>query len=123
MNGQISISPAEEMVLVPRQLLGAAAHSLETGSESPKTLAELRHYSLAKNPVENSQALQTNMPPHQLRVLEELAQLSERLQKLTAFFDTERYRSLDVDERGRLKEQSLFMGEYQRIMAERVAAF
>lgn len=67
--------------------------------------------------------LEADIPPHQLRVLEELAQLTDRLDKLTAFFDTGLYRSLDVDERGRLKEQSLIMGEYQRILVTRVSAF
>lgn len=70
-----------------------------------------------------SKPLQTDMPPHQLRVLEELAELSLRLEKLTAFFDTELYRSLDVAERNLLKEQSLFMQEYQRVLAERAARF
>lgn len=71
----------------------------------------------------NLDALMTDMPPHQLRVMEELADLAMKLQKLTAFFDTDTYRALDVDERGRLKEQSLFMQEYQRVLIERVAAF
>lgn len=65
----------------------------------------------------------SDIPPHQLRVLEELAQLTDRLDKLTAFFDTAIYQSLDVDERGRLKEQCALMGELQRVLAERVAAF
>ena len=67
--------------------------------------------------------LEADIPPHQLRVLEELAQLTDRLDKLTAFFDTDVYRSLDVDERGRLKEQCALMGELQRVLTERVAAF
>lgn len=67
--------------------------------------------------------LVSDIPPHQLRVLEELAQLTDRLDKLTAFFDTDVYRSLDVDERGRLKEQCALMGELQRVLAESVAAF
>ena len=65
----------------------------------------------------------SDIPPHQLRVLEELAKLTDRLDKLTAFFDTAIYQSLDVDERGRLKEQCALMGELQRVLAERVAAF
>lgn len=71
----------------------------------------------------NLDRLETDMPPHQLRVMEELADLAMKLQKLTVFFDTDTYRALDVDERGRLKEQSLFMQEYQRVLVERVAAF
>lgn len=71
----------------------------------------------------NLDRLETDMPPHQLRVMEELADLAMKLQKLTVFFDTDTYRALDVDERGRLKEQSLLMQEYQRVLIERVAAF
>lgn len=67
--------------------------------------------------------LVSDIPPHQLRELEELAQLTDRLDKLTAFFDTDIYLSLDVDERGRLKEQCALMGELQRVLTERVAAF
>ena len=64
-----------------------------------------------------------NALPHQVRVIDEYNDLDNRLVKLTSFFDTDTYRSLDVDERGRLKEQSLMMGEYLRILAERIKAF
>lgn len=69
--------------------------------------------------------LEADIPPHHLRLLEELSQLSDHLDKLTAFFDTDVYRSLDVDERGRLKEQCALMGELHRVLTERVrvAAF
>lgn len=37
-----------EMVLVPRILLGAVAHALETGNPAPKTLESVRGYSLTE---------------------------------------------------------------------------
>lgn len=96
----------------PAAAFEAGYHLVETGTAcggTPATTAD--------------EPLTTDMPPHQLRVLEELADLSVKLEKLTAFFDTELYRSLDATERNLLKEQSLFMQEYQRVLAERVAAF
>lgn len=65
----------------------------------------------------------SNTLPHQRRVIEEYDQLFNRHQDLTKFFDTELYRSLSVEERNRLKEQSLFMAEYQRVLLERIRAF
>lgn len=61
--------------------------------------------------------------PHQVRVIEEYNQLYKRHIDLTKFFDTDVYRSLSVEERYRLKEQSLFMAEYQRVLLERIRAF
>lgn len=61
--------------------------------------------------------------PHQVRVVEEYNQLYKRHLDLTKFFDTDLYRSLSVEERNRLKEQSLFMAEYQRVLLERIRAF
>ena len=61
--------------------------------------------------------------PHQVRVIEEYNQLYKRHIDLTKFFDTDLYRSLSVEERNRLKEQSLFMAEYQRVLLERIRAF
>lgn len=69
--------------------------------------------------------LQTDLPPHQLRVLEELAQLSDRLIKLTAFIDEagDVFRSLGIEEQSRLRRQAASMREYQGVLAERVASF
>lgn len=65
----------------------------------------------------------THTLPHQRRVIEEYNQLYKRHKDLTKFFDTELYSSLSIDERNRLKEQSLFMTEYQRVLLERIRAF
>lgn len=69
--------------------------------------------------------LQTDRPPHQLRVLEELAQLSDRLIKLTAFIDEagDVFHSLGIEEQSRLRRQAASMREYQAVLAERVASF
>lgn len=61
--------------------------------------------------------------PHQVLVIEEYNQLYKRHVDLMKFFDTDLYRSLSVEERNRLKEQSLFMAEYQRVLLERIRAF
>ena len=109
-DGYISYSPAEAFE--------SGYHRPETGTANGGTGSAAPGVNL-----HNLDVLTTDMPPHQLRVMEELADLALKLQKLTAFFDTDTYRALDVDERGRLKEQSLFMQEYQRVLIERVAAF
>lgn len=64
-----------------------------------------------------------NAQPHQVRVIDEYNDLQARHQSLTAFFDTEVYLGLDVEERNRLKGQCLLMGEYLRILLSRMQAF
>jgi hypothetical protein len=61
--------------------------------------------------------------PHQVRVVEEVEQLSERVEKLANFFDTDIYASLHVDEQQRLRRQLVYMIEYQVVLGERIAAF
>lgn len=63
------------------------------------------------------------MAPHQERVVTEKTELDEKLTKLRAFFDTPIYKSLDTAEQGRLQAQSLIMGSYSAILADRIAAF
>ena len=64
-----------------------------------------------------------NAQPHQVRVIDEYNDLQTRHQALTTFFDSEVYWGLDVEERSRLKEQSLMMGEYLRVLLSRMQAF
>lgn len=64
-----------------------------------------------------------NAQPHQVRVIDEYKDLQTRHQALTAFFDSDVYRGLDVEERNRLKEQCLLMGEYLRVLLSRMQAF
>lgn len=67
--------------------------------------------------------LTTEYLPHQQRVVTEKAELDEKLTKLRVFFDTPVYKSLDIAEQGRLQAQSLIMGSYSSILANRIAAF
>lgn len=50
--------------------------------------------------------------PHQQRVLEERAQLYERVTKLDAFHDSPKFSTLPVEERALLFEQRAHMGLY-----------
>lgn len=63
------------------------------------------------------------LPPHQQRVLDERADLVGRLDKLTLFFDTPTFTSLDAAEQSRLHYQAVAMKEYAAVLAERIAAF
>lgn len=64
-------------------------------------------------------------PPHQLRVLEELAQLSERLDNLNEFIDggNSIFANLPHAEQSRLLEQVTYMAGYQDVLIRRVAEF
>lgn len=63
------------------------------------------------------------MAPHQQRVVDELAELSDKLTKLEAFADTPLFASLAEAERGRLMAQHGAMFAYSTILGERIAAF
>lgn len=67
----------------------------------------------------------SNIPPHQLRVLEELAQVSDRLKKLNAFIDgrSETFDRLPAAEQSRLREQATYMADYEGVLIRRVIAF
>lgn len=61
--------------------------------------------------------------PHQQRVIDEKAELDERVAKLRTFLDTEICRSLDPLEQQRLGRQETAMARYSEILAERIDAF
>ena len=65
------------------------------------------------------------LAPHQQRVVDEHAELLERLCKLRAFIADDKgpFRRLDDAERHRLMRQEEVMTELAEILAERVAAF
>lgn len=67
----------------------------------------------------------SDIPPYQLRVREELAQVSDRLNKLNAFIDggSETFASLPCIEQSRLREQATYMADYQDVLIRRVIAF
>lgn len=63
------------------------------------------------------------LAPHQQRVVDEKAELDDRLTKLCAFTKTMTFASLDSDERNRLDQQAATMAMYSDILADRIAAF
>lgn len=70
----------------------------------------------------------SGLAPHQQRVVDEKAELDDRIQKLAAFIDTSTegfsvFASLSEPERMRLYEQHRAMTAYSTIHGERIAAF
>lgn len=63
------------------------------------------------------------MKPYQQRVVNEKAELDDRLGKLKTFLETEVFSDLDNDERKRLQLQFLAMNTYSQILGERIAHF
>ncbi len=63
------------------------------------------------------------MEPWQERVVVEREELEEKIQKLEAFIRSPGYASVLHDERYRLHQQMFYMGEYSRILADRIAVF
>lgn len=61
--------------------------------------------------------------PHQQRVFDEKAEVSERLAMLLAFFQTKTFDGLSEAERSRLRNQARFMDGYAAVLEERIAAF
>lgn len=61
--------------------------------------------------------------PHQLRVLQEEAELTTRYTALLAFLDSDKICSLDLDEQARLAAQSYAMFKYQSALRDRIAHF
>lgn len=62
-------------------------------------------------------------PTYQLRVMEEQLALNDKLGKLEAFFSTELFKKLSLEEQCRLHRQSLAMEQYSDILEERIKAF
>jgi hypothetical protein len=63
------------------------------------------------------------MEAHQQRVVDEKADLDERLSKLCAFHGTSIFNGLDSAEQERLIKQADIMAEYSCILGDRIAAF
>jgi hypothetical protein len=64
-------------------------------------------------------------PPHEQRVIDELSELTERLEKLCYFLvkGGAVYDGLHIDEQGRLQSQADAMKEYASILGERIKNF
>jgi hypothetical protein len=67
--------------------------------------------------------LVVDLAPHQQRVVDEKAELDERLEKLIAFTRTPIFAGLDAEERNRLDQQAATMAMYSDILGDRIAAF
>jgi hypothetical protein len=67
--------------------------------------------------------LALGLAPHQQRVVDEKAELDERLEKLVAFTRTPIFAGLDSDERNRLDQQAATMAMYSDILGDRISAF
>ena len=65
----------------------------------------------------------TTLAPHQQRVVDERAELADRLARLHDFLRTPAFSALAVAERLRLRNQAHFMTGYLDVLAERIAAF
>lgn len=63
------------------------------------------------------------MEPHQERVMTEKVELGEKLRKLHAFIESEKFKNIDYAERTRLTLQLRAMKKYDEILQERIAAF
>jgi hypothetical protein len=63
------------------------------------------------------------LQPHQERVVAEHAELTERIGKLLAFFQTDLFTTLSEAEQSRLRNQARFMDGYAAVLKERIAAF
>ena len=61
-------------------------------------------------------------PPHVQRMMNEKAQLDERMTKLSAFMSAPGFGQLSKPERHRLESQYSCMGEYSRILGDRITA-
>jgi hypothetical protein len=65
----------------------------------------------------------TALKPYQQRIVEEKAELDERLSKLNAFIAAPAFGAIHLAERERMSEQSEVMACYSHILRERIAAF
>jgi hypothetical protein len=64
------------------------------------------------------------LQPYQERVVEEKKELDEKIAKLTTFLDGEIFAAMsDQKEQIRLIRQRAVMGEYSRLLGDRIAAF
>ena len=62
-------------------------------------------------------------PPHQQRVVDEKAELDERLQKLNAFARSDTFLDLNFEDQNLLAKQSNLMRELSVVLGDRIARF
>ncbi len=61
--------------------------------------------------------------PHQVRVLGEITQLHENMEKLSIFLASPRSEELPAEERALLLQQLRHMGDYHLVLQQRIARF
>ena len=71
----------------------------------------------------NVRRADTEMAPHQERVIEEKRELDEKLEKLGAFLLGAKFNDLDTEDRALLFHQHRAMKTYSHILADRIARF
>lgn len=64
-----------------------------------------------------------NLQPHQTRVVDEHRELTVRLNKLSAFIQTDAFTALPEAERARLRCQAVLMTGYAEVLDQRIRAF
>ena len=65
----------------------------------------------------------SQLAPHQQRVVAEKTELDAKLTALDAFFLSERWAAVDMDEKSRMLAQADVMADYSLILGARIAAF
>lgn len=63
------------------------------------------------------------LAPHEVRVLAEQAELSDRIGKLKAFIGSERFNALPTEDRTLLSTKLEWMDGYSRVLAARISRF
>lgn len=64
-----------------------------------------------------------SLQPHQQRVVQEKAELDEKLTKLVAFSANPIFSDLPLDDRNLLVEQAHHMQAYSNVLGQRIARF
>jgi hypothetical protein len=67
--------------------------------------------------------MQTQLLPHQARVITEKTDLDEKISKLGTFLNSDSFLNLNIVERGQLHRQYAAMSSYSKILDERIALF
>lgn len=78
---------------------------------------------LAEDWVIVGEAVASDVPPHQQRVLDEKTELDDRSTKLQAFFSNPIFSGLPADEQDRMQKQAVAMQAYSQVLGERIANF
>lgn len=65
----------------------------------------------------------TELQPHQQRVVDERAELDEKVKKLGAFVDGLAFAAIDPVDRALLREQLVVMRQYLYVLKQRIARF